>query len=523
VIEKNWILVSGSLLVIAVAFGLIGTVGAQEQSISLGWGSTQFWDAAMGGDCIQLGCECVIPVHITNTAYPECWYLPGFSFVIHDNGSGAIWTWPSSDPADALYGLEWLYIDTVCATPEDCIYDTVWFDRGGQPYNEGGHRLFGTVYREFQDAGYVPGADGVSPDYIGFAGITTGPLGLYYGLDNDVLALKFTPIGFGEICIDASFETPSYEWNWSPLAVDPGISCTSSDTQADWGGPYCYTVATVPELGPAFDFCDVPESNPRELCGLIGETIAANFCAVDPDPGEGPGPDDITLSVNFGTLDPEGNWSWTPNDSALIGSSVQLEVTASEADMCGDEPVHRVDIHIMEVGEPVQFTQGCSQTMVVGIGDVGELLFEAEGGCLGMSRVFSVDSDDGAVGAYAFVGNLLQFEPASADVGHFTWTIKVSAQGASDFCYISVVCVPDDCCGLFTGGYTGNTNFDSDGLITLGDITMLVNHVFISKQPLYCHAAGNANGDPEGNVTLSDITRLVDRVFISKGPTAMCQ
>ena len=62
--KENWILVSRSLLVIAVAFGLIGTVAAQEQSITLGTGSTEFYCCGVQGKCIQPGCECVIPVHI---------------------------------------------------------------------------------------------------------------------------------------------------------------------------------------------------------------------------------------------------------------------------------------------------------------------------------------------------------------------------------------------------------------------------------------------------------------------------
>jgi hypothetical protein len=78
------------------------------------------------------------------------------------------------------------------------------------------------------------------------------------------------------------------------------------------------------------------------------------------------------------------------------------------------------------------------------------------------------------------------------------------------------------CCGLHTGGFTGNTNCSQDGKITLADITRLIDRVIISREPLCCERNGNTNGDALGELTLSDITHLIDHVFISKDPTAPC-
>ncbi len=72
------------------------------------------------------------------------------------------------------------------------------------------------------------------------------------------------------------------------------------------------------------------------------------------------------------------------------------------------------------------------------------------------------------------------------------------------------------CCGEFTGGITGNANCSTDGLITLSDITKLIDRVYISKTPLCCEATGNTNADVECKITLSDITVLIDAVYISK-------
>ncbi len=89
------------------------------------------------------------------------------------------------------------------------------------------------------------------------------------------------------------------------------------------------------------------------------------------------------------------------------------------------------------------------------------------------------------------------------------------------------------CCGKYTDlpygfwppGYTGNTNCSSDGKRTLSDITKLIDHVYISKEPLCCFASGNTNGswdDGDCKITLSDITKLIDAVYISKMLTEPC-
>ena len=78
------------------------------------------------------------------------------------------------------------------------------------------------------------------------------------------------------------------------------------------------------------------------------------------------------------------------------------------------------------------------------------------------------------------------------------------------------------CCGLFTDGFTGNTNCDDQGLRDLADITRLIDRVYISKVELCCESSGNINGDSEGLLDLADITRLIDNVYISKAETSAC-
>jgi hypothetical protein len=82
---------------------------------------------------------------------------------------------------------------------------------------------------------------------------------------------------------------------------------------------------------------------------------------------------------------------------------------------------------------------------------------------------------------------------------------------------------PGGCCGMYTGGYTGNCNCDAEGKRNLADITQLITRVYLTpKVPLCCEDNGNTNGDPQGTLNLSDITRLVDFVYISHAETAAC-
>jgi hypothetical protein len=79
------------------------------------------------------------------------------------------------------------------------------------------------------------------------------------------------------------------------------------------------------------------------------------------------------------------------------------------------------------------------------------------------------------------------------------------------------------CCGIYTGGMTGNTNCDTEGKRNLADITQLISRVYLTPEvPLCCEANGNTNGDPAGTLNLAEITRLIDFVYISHQETAPC-
>jgi hypothetical protein len=119
---------------------------------------------------------------------------------------------------------------------------------------------------------------------------------------------------------------------------------------------------------------------------------------------------------------------------------------------------------------------------------------------------------------------------ANVDLSAYSGVVQLKFRFGSDGAvtgegwYVDDVSVTSQgCCGTYTAGYTGNTDCDTEGKINLGDITALIDRVYISKTPLCCEENGNVDGDAEGKVNLADITGLIDHVYISHVQTALCQ
>jgi len=77
----------------------------------------------------------------------------------------------------------------------------------------------------------------------------------------------------------------------------------------------------------------------------------------------------------------------------------------------------------------------------------------------------------------------------------------------------------DECCCM---DLTGNVDCDSDDIIDIGDLTKLIDFLFISHSPLCCHREANADGDSEHIVDIGDLTSLIQYLFISGADPAVC-
>jgi hypothetical protein len=70
--------------------------------------------------------------------------------------------------------------------------------------------------------------------------------------------------------------------------------------------------------------------------------------------------------------------------------------------------------------------------------------------------------------------------------------------------------------GLFLCG-----DVNADGAVNLGDITYLINHVYMGGDPPQPPESGNVNSSPDGVINLADITCLIGNVYLDR-PALRC-
>jgi hypothetical protein len=88
--------------------------------------------------------------------------------------------------------------------------------------------------------------------------------------------------------------------------------------------------------------------------------------------------------------------------------------------------------------------------------------------------------------------------------------IDTDGDGIGDVC--------DTCCI----GITGNVDGDSEELVDIGDLTALIDYLYISQTEPDCLDEANVDGDVEGLVDIGDLTALIDYLYISNSPPADC-
>ncbi len=69
-------------------------------------------------------------------------------------------------------------------------------------------------------------------------------------------------------------------------------------------------------------------------------------------------------------------------------------------------------------------------------------------------------------------------------------------------------------------GTIGNVNCDLDDMADIGDLTSLIEYLFITYAPLCCTDESNIDG--VGTVDIEDLTRFIDYLFLSQTPLSEC-
>jgi hypothetical protein len=80
--------------------------------------------------------------------------------------------------------------------------------------------------------------------------------------------------------------------------------------------------------------------------------------------------------------------------------------------------------------------------------------------------------------------------------------------------------VPSVAEGSCCEGLCGNIDCDPAGLVDLGDLTALIDYLFITSAPLCCQQEADMDGNP--GIDLGDLTALIDYLFISFAPLRLC-
>ena len=105
-------------------------------------------------------------------------------------------------------------------------------------------------------------------------------------------------------------------------------------------------------------------------------------------------------------------------------------------------------------------------------------------------------------------GNAANADGTSA--GDYIYGSRITVQPISNF----------PCCY----GLTGNVDDDIGERIELADLVLLVDHIFVTFEPLPCPAEANTTGDAGGELTLTDVTRLINYLYLTPFPeTAPCR
>jgi hypothetical protein len=128
----------------------------------------------------------------------------------------------------------------------------------------------------------------------------------------------------------------------------------------------------------------------------------------------------------------------------------------------------------------------------------------------------------GYVSSLPPVGAVLQMPPGTTSIPLYNeGTGAVEGRLCGVTCTVDSVCADTtiSCCVCPT---VGNVDESADCLVTMSDLTVLIDNLFITLTPLVCPEAGNVDQSPDGLITMSDLTVLIDNLFITLAPLPPC-
>jgi hypothetical protein len=80
-------------------------------------------------------------------------------------------------------------------------------------------------------------------------------------------------------------------------------------------------------------------------------------------------------------------------------------------------------------------------------------------------------------------------------------------------------CPPCEACCT---GTVGNVKCEPDDGVDVGDLTALIDNLFLTFTPLCCVEEANCDGGPAGQIDVGDLTALIDNLFLTFKPLRTC-
>jgi len=140
-----------------------------------------------------------------------------------------------------------------------------------------------------------------------------------------------------------------------------------------------------------------------------------------------------------------------------------------------------------------------------------KLVDETDGNFAPQTRCFSNDKN---------------WKKSTFDLGGYSGVVQLMFRFATDGATVDegwyvddVEVVPGPCCL----SKVGNVDCSPDDGVDIGDLTKLIDNLFISFGPLCCVSEANCDGDPSNNIDIGDLTKLIDNLFIGFTPLTTCQ
>ncbi len=113
----------------------------------------------------------------------------------------------------------------------------------------------------------------------------------------------------------------------------------------------------------------------------------------------------------------------------------------------------------------------------------------------------------------------VKFDANGLGVGEYGGSLTISSNDADQPTVTLPVTltVAASCCQKM-----GNVDLSSDMMITMSDLTILIDHLYITLTPLPCAVEGNLNLSSDELVTMDDLTILIDHLYITLTPLPTC-